>query len=59
MCIRDSSNGNYNLIAQKGTTKDGGSISLTADGNIDLTLTDKSKAVRIKGNVSLNGIKYD
>ena len=53
------SNGNYNLIAQKGTTKDGGSISLTADGNIDLTLTDKSKAVRIKGNVSLNGIKYD
>ena len=46
-------NGDYNLIANKGN------ISLTADGNIDLTLTDKSKAVRIKGNVSLNGTKYD
>lgn len=53
------SNGNYNLIASKGTTKDGGNISLTADGNIDLTLTNKTKAVRIKGNVSLNGTKYD
>ena len=46
-------NGDYNLIANKGN------INLTADGNIDLTLTDKSKAVRIKGNVSLNGTKYD
>ena len=53
-------NGNYNLIARKGKSENSdGTISLTADGNIDLTLTDKSKAVRIKGNLSVDGTKYD
>ena len=49
-------NGDYNLITNKGTTKDGGNVFITTDG--DTSITAKG-AVKIKGKVSINGTKFD
>ena len=49
-------NGDYNLITKKGTTEDGGNVFITCDSDINLTATG---AIKLKGNVSLNGTKYD
>ena len=50
-------NGDYNLITKKGNTEDGGNVFITVDK--DCTITSKGGAIKLKGNVSLNGTKYD
>ena len=49
-------NGDYNLITKKGTKKDAGNVFITTDGDCNIT---SSGAIKLKGNVSLNGTKYD
>ena len=49
-------NGDYNLITKKGTTEDGGNVFITCDSDINLTATG---AIKLKGNVSVNGTAYD
>jgi len=49
-------NGDYNLITNKGTTKDGGNVFITTDGDTNITA---KGAVKIKGKVSINGTKFD
>ena len=49
-------NGDYNLITKKGTTEDGGNVFITCDSDINLTA---SGAIKLKGNVSVNGTAYD
>lgn len=49
-------NGDYNLITQKGASKDGGNVFITCDSDINLTA---KGAIKLKGKVSINGTKYD
>lgn len=50
------SNGDYNLITNKGESKDGGNVFITCDSDINLTA---KGAIKLKGKVSINGTKYD
>ena len=49
-------NGDYNLITNKGASKDGGNVFITCDSDINLTA---KGAIKLKGKVSINGTKFD
>tara|TARA_Y100000816_G_C26108438_1_gene590243 strand:- start:13045 stop:14130 length:1086 start_codon:yes stop_codon:yes gene_type:complete len=49
-------NGDYNLITRKGNTDDGGNVFITCDKDMNITA---KGAVKIKGNVSINGTAFD
>lgn len=49
-------NGDYNLITNKGESKDGGNVFITCDSDINLTA---KGAIKLKGKVSINGTKFD
>ena len=49
-------NGDYNLITKKGNTEDGGNVFITCDRDMNITA---KGAVKIKGNVSINGTAFD
>lgn len=54
------SNGNYNINTYKGNAEDGGNININAHGgDITLVTTDPDKAIKVKGNFSVNGSAYD